>query len=66
MSELEQISQAFSRLEEKVKQKQAEHNSVVAGMQQELDSTKSDYAELKMQMSQVLQKIDDIIAVMDK
>jgi len=66
MSGLDKIEESVAKLEEKVKQKQMEHIAAVAQLQQELNTAKSEYAELKQQMVQVLQKIDDIIAYMDK
>jgi predicted nucleic acid-binding Zn-ribbon protein len=66
MSGLEKIDEAISKLEEKVKQRQMEYVAAVAQLQQELNAARNDYAELKQQMNQVLQRIDDIIAFMDK
>lgn len=66
MSGLERIDEAISKLEEKVKQRQMEYVAAVAQLQQELNAARSDYAELKQQMNQVLQRINDIIAFMDK
>lgn len=66
MSGLERIDEAISTLEEKVKQRQMEYVAAVAQLQQELNAARSDYAELKQQMNQVLQRINDIIAFMDK
>lgn len=66
MSGLEKIDEAVARLEERVKQRQIEYVTATAQLQQELAAAKNDYMELKQQMMQVLQKIDDIIACMDK
>ena len=66
MSGLERIDEAISKLEEKVKQRQMEYVAAVAQLQQELNAARSDYAELKQQMNQVLQRINDIISFMDK